>query len=123
MHPVFRAIFVVLTDGVSVGHVCCSVHDCKEPLADHLQRFCGGHSDMIDICVINGCSSRADKGFLTCAVPEHRGTENSRKLKGKAMVQLKRRLKRAGITGEEDFTDGYVRVSGSSIQYSATVLA
>jgi len=35
-----RKFSVVVTDGVTIGHPCCGIHNCHEPLANNHDRFC-----------------------------------------------------------------------------------
>lgn len=86
-----------VTDGVTVGHACCSVHDCKVPLASQRHHFCPDHEYLRFVCRVDSCTNAASTGFLTCTEPSHRAFEKSKELKRSAMFQLKSRLKRTGL--------------------------
>ncbi|KAJ7662582.1 hypothetical protein DFH06DRAFT_987125 [Mycena polygramma] len=36
-------LHVLVIDGITIGHPCCGVHDCPEPLITNRHRFCSGH--------------------------------------------------------------------------------
>ena len=97
-----------VTDGVSVGHYCCSVQDCTEPLLNHLKRYCERHSRMNSVCAVYGCDDQVENGYQTCNNASHRSAENNRKATGQAMFQLKRRLERAGLAGIVSHEGGLV---------------
>ncbi|KAJ7708797.1 hypothetical protein B0H17DRAFT_916967, partial [Mycena rosella] len=86
-----------VADGVTVGHPCCNVHNCKIRLATTQDRFCPTHVGKSLECCIDGCTSPAGSGHLTCSLPAHRTWENDRNVKNVAMLQLGRRLARAGL--------------------------
>ncbi|KAF8576463.1 hypothetical protein K439DRAFT_1664598 [Ramaria rubella] len=92
---VFRS---VVTDGIAMGHPCCVVHDCKEPLPTNKYRYCNTHTDLSDQCAVSNCHSDRDPGFRTCTVRAHCDAEEQYEDRGKAMFQLKSRL--ADIYGE-----------------------
>ncbi|KAG8850470.1 hypothetical protein FRB91_009052 [Serendipita sp. 411] len=82
----------VVVDGVTIGHPCCSVHDCKNPLPTNHSRFCTEHTGQAMYCCIVGCTKLAAPDFRTCSTPAHRQMETFRYERGKAMFQLKNRL-------------------------------
>ncbi|KAF8577485.1 hypothetical protein K439DRAFT_1364649, partial [Ramaria rubella] len=45
-----------VTNGITVGHLCCQVHDCKVPLQHPHHRFCPTHRHFNDLCCVKGCS-------------------------------------------------------------------
>ncbi|KAF8580537.1 hypothetical protein K439DRAFT_1648182 [Ramaria rubella] len=57
-----------VTDGITVDHLCCWVHDCKVPLQHHHHRFCPTHHHLNDQCCVKGCSSTVELGHQTCTV-------------------------------------------------------
>ncbi|OSC98756.1 hypothetical protein PYCCODRAFT_1417417 [Trametes coccinea BRFM310] len=85
-----------VTDGVGIGHPCCAVHDCKEPLLTKPKgaRYCKLHADLEYHCSVIACEMRADEGFKTCGLPSHRALDNYLNLQNKAMFQLRSRLER-----------------------------
>ena len=85
----YRSVF---TDGISLGHPCCAIHDCKEPLVNSKHHFCPLHMAWADRCVVWGCLASAETPFHTCTDPAHRDAEQRYTKRGKAMFQLKQRL-------------------------------
>lgn len=85
-------------DGVTVGHPCCSVHECMIPLASKRKRFCPTHADMELLCRVKGCTNLADAKFRSCPVPEHRALDLTNGERGKSIFQLKKRLERARVS-------------------------
>jgi hypothetical protein len=48
---------VVVVDGVTVGHPCCAVHNCFEPLENQCNHFCSSHKKTEGrVCAIKGCT-------------------------------------------------------------------
>ncbi|KAF8581031.1 hypothetical protein K439DRAFT_1648016 [Ramaria rubella] len=89
-----RAIRATVTDGVTLGHPCCAVHDCQVPLSSQRDVFCQLHANKNSECAVVDCVRLRDGDWRTCELPEHRHLEEYHKLQGKAMFQLKRRLQR-----------------------------
>lgn len=90
----------VVTDGITIGRPCCSVHDCQNPLPSQRARFCDVHSDLDGQCVVVGCQERATPNNQTCIDPSHRALEdpNGRS----ALFVLRRRLERLRTSALED---------------------
>ncbi|KAG1840446.1 hypothetical protein F4604DRAFT_1598862 [Suillus subluteus] len=70
----------IITDGLSMGHPCCGVFRCTEPLVNNCHRFCPMHHHLHLICAINNCSQPvvADtmgKPTKTCNDPMHQEME------------------------------------------------
>ncbi|KAF8574954.1 hypothetical protein K439DRAFT_1649684 [Ramaria rubella] len=57
-----------VTDGITVGHPCCCVHDCKVPLEHHHHRFCPTHRHFNDLCQVKGCAFPTELGHRTCSL-------------------------------------------------------
>jgi hypothetical protein len=91
-----------VTDGITIGHPCCAVQDCHEPLPHVKKRFCLFHTHLDSVCVVTTCLALADTDFRTCADPEHRKLETYYKQQGKAMFQLKHRLERVKVSQTHD---------------------
>jgi len=91
-------------DGDTIGHPCCAVHDCKSPLINHQHKFCAEHAHLSLQCAITDCSIPHEPGYRTCAKPDHRALETSYFKHGKALFQLRARLKKAGISTLVDST-------------------
>lgn len=89
-------------DGVTIGHPCCAVHDCKHPLVSHRDRYCAEHHDLNAKCAVTDCSAAHESGFRTCVDAAHRDLENAYFKKGKALFQLRERLKKARASNPVD---------------------
>ncbi|TFY58442.1 hypothetical protein EVJ58_g6411 [Rhodofomes roseus] len=90
-----RAVRSVVTDGVTLGHPCCAVHDCKEPIRNTKgARYCMTHVTREKECAVVSCSAPVEDGFTTCTIAAHRALEAFKRLENKAMFQLKHRLDR-----------------------------
>ncbi|KAJ6448452.1 hypothetical protein C8R45DRAFT_850345 [Mycena sanguinolenta] len=87
-----------VTDGITIGRPCCSIHDCLEPLPTAKHRYCNSHRQFDQQCIVTNCDHNAEPGFRTCSVAEHRSLESYHYLQGKAMFQLKHRLERLKVS-------------------------
>lgn len=94
-----------VTDGITLGHPCCGVHDCKEPLRSQRAHHCETHRDNDSKCAVIDCTNDASPKHATCENPEHRGLETSGVEAHTAMFQLRRRLERLKIYHPEDVDD------------------
>lgn len=89
-----------VTDGVTVGHPCCAVLNCQEPLVQGRDRYCHAHQGQSDVCAVEGCDGITSRGFVTCADPRHRAWEAKRRRRqkttsGAAYSILSDRMRRA----------------------------
>ncbi|KAF7308041.1 hypothetical protein MKEN_01166400 [Mycena kentingensis (nom. inval.)] len=100
----FCALMLSSSDGITIGHPCCGVLHCPNPLKKHHDRFCEQHAYRANFCCVEGCSAPSDHqhGYLTCSDPNHRELETKRKKRDKAMFQLRLRVARAGVANPED---------------------
>lgn len=87
-----------MTDGITLGHRCCSVHDCKERLPTTKARYCLTHEDgharkcaIVECCLPHTAKSR------TCEIELHKERERIFKEKSSAIFQLKQRLQKFSI--------------------------
>lgn len=85
-------VSAAVTDGVTLGHPCCNIADCKEPLAKVTDEFCHLHVDNGARCCVRGCMMPREQGFRTCVLREHRAEENSRIMRGRRPKDPKKRL-------------------------------
>lgn len=90
MHP-------AVCDGDTIGHSSCRVHDCKIPLSSHNHRFCPDHDHLNKKCAVTDCLNDCVVGYRTCDEGEHRALEKAYFKRGKALFQLRTRLKKAGV--------------------------
>jgi hypothetical protein len=96
------AIRSTVTDGITIGRPCCSVHDCMEPLPTVKHRYCVRHRQLDQQCAVTTCDHNSDPGFRTCSNPDHRRLESYYYLQGKAMFQLKHRLEQINVSQTHD---------------------
>ncbi|EPQ49828.1 hypothetical protein GLOTRDRAFT_51546, partial [Gloeophyllum trabeum ATCC 11539] len=105
---VWRKLQAVVTDGNTMGHPCCAVHNCHNPLANTRRRYCPTHEDLNALCAVDGCRRKASEGQQTCPEPDHRKLEDAYRQRGKALFQLRERLAKAGFMIPEDTLSGEV---------------
>ncbi|KAH6907643.1 hypothetical protein BKA70DRAFT_1104746 [Coprinopsis sp. MPI-PUGE-AT-0042] len=91
-----RKIQAAVCDGVAIGHLCCGIHDCKDPLPTNRHRYCEGHDGEHAICVFKGCRALQSPDFLTCTDEQHRSAEVEHKARGKSLFQLQQKAQRVG---------------------------
>jgi len=89
-----------VTDGVTVGHPCCSIRDCTVPLASQQHQYCPTHVNHQLLCCVENCIRSVQTGHRTCDEPSHRAFEISKKTSNSAMSMLRGRLVRAGLQAE-----------------------
>src|SRR5882724_9152807 len=70
-----KAYRSVVTDGISMGHPCCAVHNCKEPLKRNNHVFCAQHSHLQGKCAVETCEAPIEPNFRTCTIPSHQNAE------------------------------------------------
>ncbi|KAJ7220636.1 hypothetical protein GGX14DRAFT_354323 [Mycena pura] len=85
-------------DGVTVRHVCCSVHNCAESLLSQRDHFCQSHRHLAKECCVDDCTLRAEPGHRTCGLQSHRDFEVQAELRNTAMFQLHSRLRNAALS-------------------------
>jgi hypothetical protein len=100
-----------VTDGVTIGHPCCGVHDCDIPLTSVKHRFCPQHYRHELVCSVTLCEDATEPGFRTCTSPDHRQIELAYDQRGKAMFQLKHRLERLKLSQPSDSLPTIPRLS------------
>ncbi|KZT62228.1 hypothetical protein CALCODRAFT_426677 [Calocera cornea HHB12733] len=74
-----------VTDGVAIGHSCCSVHNCHGILPSVTARFCEEHKALNGICAISDCNKPVQATKLTCNNPAHQQMQEERYQKGKSI--------------------------------------
>ncbi|KAI0047167.1 hypothetical protein FA95DRAFT_1492972 [Auriscalpium vulgare] len=87
----------VVTDGISLGHPCCAVHNCTTPLSSNRDHFCLDHTSQALICVVTDCTQPAQDGCRTCSNRAHRQLEDARTAQKTAFFQLQQRLKKSNV--------------------------
>ncbi|KAI0083493.1 hypothetical protein BDY19DRAFT_978231 [Irpex rosettiformis] len=80
---------VVVTDGITIGRPCCSVHNCKNPLQKQYDRFCADpeHARLVTVCAIKDCDSTVLSGHLVCGNRLHLEFEARHRLHGQARIR------------------------------------
>jgi hypothetical protein len=103
-----------VTDGLTIGHLCCSLFACLTPLASNRHRFCPTHSHLHLQCAIIGCSlpvvrlSKTVDGKVissnmkTCSDPVHQEMERLNTEQSKANFQLSQKLMQQKVTHPMD---------------------
>ena len=97
----------VVSDGITIGHPCCNVVHCMEPLVNKRDRFCPGHEHMEKICSVEGCNRPVLEGYLTCDDSDHLAIFKTYQKRNGANFQLKSRLERTTVSKppDEDIAD------------------
>ncbi|KAJ7451206.1 hypothetical protein B0H11DRAFT_1877226 [Mycena galericulata] len=90
-----------ITDGLTMGHYCCVVHDCQNRLRSVKDSFCSEHQTFKHQCCVTTCTFPVEPGFRTCSLAEHRDMELYHYQRRQAMFQLKHRLQKATATGAD----------------------
>ena len=93
---------VVVMDGITLGHPCCAISNCQEPLISSRDCYCQTHQNTNKVCAIIGCAEPVVVGFKTCKDPLHRTIEETHHIHGQARFQLKERLRRAHVAHPVD---------------------
>lgn len=91
-------VHAAVTDGVTVGHPCCAIHNCALPLINNKHRYCPSHATESEICAIKTCREKAQTGHRTCEDPGHRANESAYLAQNQAMFRLKHRLERLRVS-------------------------
>ncbi|PPQ67448.1 hypothetical protein CVT26_007242 [Gymnopilus dilepis] len=86
-----------ICDGVTIGHPCCAIHDCKDPLITHRHRFCAEHYGQNVLCSVTDCASPCEDGHRTCADPEHRQLEDKYHKRAKAIFRLREQAAKVAL--------------------------
>lgn len=70
-------VWPLVTDGISMGHPCCSFFRCTIPLTSNQDRFCPTHCHLVNVCSIVGCSRNTVCGRKACDLKEHQDMETA----------------------------------------------
>ncbi|KAJ7578321.1 hypothetical protein C8J56DRAFT_1112406 [Mycena floridula] len=95
-------VSAIVSDGVTIGHPCCGVIHCPEPLEHRNSRFCAGHSFLHKLCAVEGCSEPVAQDRLTCIDPEHQQLENRHRARNIASFERKKRAQRQQVSTPAD---------------------
>ncbi|KAH8078731.1 hypothetical protein BXZ70DRAFT_901892 [Cristinia sonorae] len=90
----FHKVSTVVMDGVTVGHPCCGIHNCKEALKSQRDRFCPTHMDQSHVCAIRGCNAPVVPPSRACSDQVHQAAEQQYRSTGKAARQLRQQLRK-----------------------------
>ncbi|KAF9537886.1 hypothetical protein CPC08DRAFT_824680 [Agrocybe pediades] len=65
----YMKLQAAVTDGDTIGHPCCAVHDCKIPLLSNRDHYCPQHTrEYHNRCAVTDCTATREDGFRTCKV-------------------------------------------------------
>lgn len=121
----YCAVYVhpIVGDGVSIGHPCCGIFSCTEPLQNNRHRFCKTHFEEHQKCAINGCNSPiSDKdNTKTCSDPAHKSMEKKNKEKAEASFTLKEKYSKMQIAHPTEVFTSMDSESESMLSQSAEV--
>lgn len=95
-------VFVVVIDGITLGCPCCLVHNCQNPLANNLDRFCPPHQELSQQCAVVGCTETVVEGSQTCRDPLHQEVERVKIAHGQSRFILKERLQHQRVSHPND---------------------
>jgi hypothetical protein len=91
-------------DGLTIGHYCCSVFNCTEPLAGQCDQYCPMHAALgfDSMCIIDNCTNQKREGKKTCTVPEHIEYEHNLNIQRGSIFRTRQRLHKAGVAPADD---------------------
>ena len=94
----------IVADGISMGHPCCGVFWCTEPLLNNCHWLCATHDHLHSVCHIVDCDEPVvvkeiimldgrviQKRMKTCSLPLHQEMEHL-KFAGQGMLYTQRAL-------------------------------
>ncbi|KAF9472521.1 hypothetical protein BDN70DRAFT_909125 [Pholiota conissans] len=61
----------VISNGITIRHLCCNVAHCTEDLEHKYKQFCPGHEYLLDLCSIEDCFNPIISGTMVCSNPNH----------------------------------------------------
>ena len=97
-----KSVFVVVMDGITLGHPCCAEHNCKIPLTSSRDRYCPNHKSKNAECVVDSCGRSVRDGKRTCDNPVHQEAERINCERGQSRFQLQERMKRSRVAHPND---------------------
>ncbi|KIJ99127.1 hypothetical protein K443DRAFT_46669, partial [Laccaria amethystina LaAM-08-1] len=80
---------VIVTNGITLGHLYWGEFRCTTPLANNQDHFCPMHYALHNVCSVVGCNKPIVNGTKSCAHPEHQTMERLKFQKGKAAFTLR----------------------------------
>ena len=80
-----------------MGHPCCAVHDCQQPLVNVPSLLLDSPSALSAQCAVTHCDQPVRPGGRTCHKTEHKELEAAYFTRGTALFQLQKRLKNVGL--------------------------
>ncbi|KDQ05857.1 hypothetical protein BOTBODRAFT_60845 [Botryobasidium botryosum FD-172 SS1] len=82
-----------VSDGDTIGHYCCGVRNCRNPLPSMRAFWCHEHASMADLCVVKGCGRPRVLPHRTCS--DHHTVEKQYHARGNSLFVLRNRLEAA----------------------------
>jgi hypothetical protein len=99
-----------------MGHPCCGVFRCTNPLGNNRDRFCPEHFEHHGVCAISECEQPTLKGSKACSLPDHQEMERLNKARGTAAFILKERLQRHRVAHLNDALVVEQDTSGTDVE-------
>ncbi|KAG1898662.1 uncharacterized protein F5891DRAFT_981804 [Suillus fuscotomentosus] len=94
---------VVVIDGVTVGHLCCAIHNCHVPLNNNNHHFCLTHTlTHGHKCAIVGCSNDILIKSKVFHLAEYKAVKNMHQIWGQSHFQLQQRLQHSQLANPTD---------------------
>ncbi|KAG2353334.1 hypothetical protein BDR07DRAFT_1309831 [Suillus spraguei] len=82
----------IVSDGITLGHACCGVFRCTQPLQNNRDRFCAEHRGLHNTCTITGCNHPIRCGDAkTCDNRDHQQMEQLHYAKATSAFALSER--------------------------------
>ncbi|KAF8801527.1 hypothetical protein BYT27DRAFT_7114765 [Phlegmacium glaucopus] len=120
----------IVGDGLSMGHPCCGIFRCRDPLANNRHRFCENHTDLHNVCAIVGCENPVieeevvdqkegqpkKKKKKTCSLQLHQDIEKKHHERSAGSFLYKERLKHAQVSQLVDSFSNKQQVPEQDIQ-------
>lgn len=93
---------------MTLGHPCCSIHNCSQPLINNRHQFCNEHRRFERQCCVVNCERPKVSRQRTCDLVEHIAIETEYTAKGKGFFTLRERLRAQGVqmVNDSNATDG-----------------
>lgn len=85
-----------------MGHPCCGIFRCREPLENNRHRFCKLHMEHHEVCAIVGCDRPVLCLKKACDLPEHQQIEKKHSERSTGSFLYRTRLQHAEIAHQVD---------------------
>ena len=85
-----------------MGHPCCGIFRCREPLENNRNRFCKTHTAYHQICAIVGCKQPVIGASKACNLQEHQEIEKKHAERSTGSFLYRTRLQHTEISHQVD---------------------